>query len=185
MFEFLKKKVDEYDAGYTLASDMYDYHLASTGSQNEAYEIVSTYFKASLILNQNEEKPSKKKSERFYQGATGFLIQTFQTMWKQIPVDTPHDQAVGMLQFANGISKPETPCVDGYEMAMNLYAELMGLDDFTPLEAIGYINMNYRTIYAKFSSSEKFRFVQAKKFIEGLSIESLEQRAKLEKAYNA
>lgn len=185
MFDFLKKKVDEYDAGYTLASDMYDYHLASTGCQDDAYTIVSTYVKASLILNQNEEKPSKKKSERFYEGATGFLIQAFQKMWKQIPIETPHDQAVEMLQFANGVSKPEMPSQDGYEMAMNLYAELVGLDDLSPLEALGYINMNYRTIYAKLSGDEKFRFVQAKKYLEGLSIESLGFRAMLEKAYNA
>lgn len=176
MFEFLKKK-DEYDAGYQLASDMYDYHLASTGCTDDAFEAVATHFKMVRI--------HKTSSERLIQGATGFLVETFQKMWKQIPIDTPHDQAVEMLQFANGVSKPDPPSQDGYEMAMSLYAELVGLDDFTPFEALGYIAMNYRTIYAKLSSSEKFRFVQAKKKLEGLSIESLETRAKLEKAFNA
>jgi hypothetical protein len=178
MFDFLKKKVDEYDAGYTLASDMYDHHLANTGCQDEAYGIVATHFKASLILNQNEKKLSKQKSERYYQGATGFLVETFQKKWSQIPVDTLHDQAVKMLQFANGgVTKPEPPSVDGWTMAFNLYNELTQLDNLTPCEAVGYIQMNYRTIYAELSFNEKTRFKEA--------LRSLENRAMLEKAFNA
>ena len=169
MFNFLKKK-DEYDAGYTLAGDMYDYHLASTGSENQAYEIVATHFKMVAI--------HKTSSERLLQGATGFLIETFQKKWSQIPVDTLHDQAVEMLQFANGgVSKPEPPSIDGWTMAFNLYNELTQLDDLTPCEALAYIQMNYRNIYAKLSFDEKTRFKQA--------LRSLENRVMLEKAFNA
>jgi hypothetical protein len=170
MFDFLKKKVDEYDAGYTLASDMYDYHLANTGCQDKAYGIVATHFEVVAI--------HKTSSERLLQGATGFLIETFQKKWSQIPVDTLHDQAVKMLQFANGgVTKPEPPSVDGWTMAFNLYNKLTQLDDLTPCEAVGYIQMNYRTIYAELSFNEKTRFKEA--------LRSLENRAMLEKAFNA
>jgi len=84
----------------------------------------------------------------------------------QIPVNTPVIDAVPMLQFAGGVTQPEKPSADGWEMAMNLYDELTNLEDFLPRDAINYIHSNRQTLYAKLSCGEKLRFKQALNNIE-------------------